>query len=102
MLLQGVRLEVETGANSGLTGSALDALLGPLDPVNVSEATRKLPNSILISEDGATAHRCAKAFAAVKVSAMTRSCGRQPSVQACCMPPVCLLPLPDWAVECPI
>ena len=51
------------GPSSGLTGPAVEALLSPL----TAAAARKLPNNVLISEDAAAAHRCAKAFAAVQV-----------------------------------
>ena len=64
---------METHPNSGLTGPALDALLSPLDPGSYPDANRKLPHSLMIQEDAATAHRCAKAFAAVQVRAWSSS-----------------------------
>lgn len=68
---QGVRLEVEINPASGIKGPALDALLQPLDSGSFQEASRKLHHSMLISEDAATAHRCANAFAAVKVRCLS-------------------------------
>ncbi|KAK9807258.1 hypothetical protein WJX73_003948 [Symbiochloris irregularis] len=63
---QGVRVEVDTNASAGLSGPALEGLLAPLDAGSFQEASRKLPNSLVITEDAGSALRCAKAFAAVK------------------------------------
>lgn len=57
-------MEVETGPSSAvMTGAGLDNLLLPLSHASA----RKLPHALIITEDAAAAHRCAKAFAAVSV-----------------------------------
>ena len=78
---QGVRVELEAGADAACLDSAeLDALLAPL----LAAPQRKLPIALLCSDEAACGQRCAKAFLAVKVR--TRSWRRL--WFASCAPPL--------------